>query len=150
MKSLLTSIVLLISFSGILAQNPEYDSALASEMGADQYGMKSYVFAMLVSGQNNETDKEKLNELFAGHQENIRRLAEEGKLVVAGPFFKNDEGYRGLFILDVPTVEEARALMGTDPAIAADVLAVKLYPWYGSAALPAYLEVHKKIARDNP
>lgn len=132
------------------AQSAAYDSALAKELGADEYGMKTYVFVMLLSGENQVKDEAERNKLFAGHQENIRRLAEEGKLIVAGPFYSNEEDYRGLFILDVPTVEEASELMKTDPAIAANVLAVKLYQWYGSAALPVYLETAKRIAKKNP
>ena len=42
-----------------------------------------------------------------GHMDNINRLAAEGKLAVAGPFGKNDKALRGLFILAVPTVDEA-------------------------------------------
>ncbi len=150
MKKLITLSLLLLAASPIFSQSPTFDQELATKMGADEYGMKSYVFVMIVSGEYTPASKEEQTKLFQGHQENIRRLAEEGKLVLAGPFYPNDEGYRGLFILDVPTEEEATKLMETDPAIAADVLAVKFYPWYGSAALPVYLETHKKIAKKDP
>ncbi len=150
MKYLLPSILLLLLSVPGYSQNSAYDAELAEELGADQYGMKSYVFVMLVSGNNEVTDEAERNKLFAGHQENIRRLAEDGKLIVAGPFFENADDYRGLFILDVPTVEEASELMKSDPAIAADVLAVKLYQWYGSAALPVYLDTHTKISEIDP
>lgn len=148
-KLFLLALPLLFAFP-LFAQSPEFDKELATKMGADEYGMKSYVFVMIVSGEYTPESKEEQTKLFQGHQENIRRLAEAGKLVLAGPFYPNDDDYRGLFILDVPTVEEAKELLKTDPAIAADVLAVKLYPWYGSAALPAYLEVHEKIAEKDP
>ena len=150
MKYFLSLSLLFLVTCCTVAQSVEFDEELAQELGADEYGMKSYVFVMLVSGENTVDNEAERNQLFAGHQKNIRRLAEEGKLVVAGPFYPNEEGYRGLFILDVPTVEEAAELMKTDPAIAADVLAVRLYPWYGSAALPVYLKTHQKIARKDP
>ena len=132
------------------AQNPDYNKALADSLGADDYGMKQYVLAILKTGSNTTTDKEELNKYFRGHMENIGRLAKEGKLVVAGPLGKNDKTYRGIFILDVKTVEEAKKLVETDPAVQAKIFDVELYPWYGSAALPMYLPASEKIAKKNP
>ena len=43
---------------------------------------------------------------------NIGKMAEMGKLIVAGPFFGNDE-MRGIYIFDVQTIEEAKALTET-------------------------------------
>jgi uncharacterized protein YciI len=81
---------------------------------------------------------------------NISRLVEEKKLIVAGPFGKNDLQYRGLFILDVKDIKEARALVNTDPAVKANIFDVELIPWDGSAALSAYLETADKIWKINP
>ncbi|MBB6612177.1 hypothetical protein H7F15_14095 [Pontibacter sp. Tf4] len=131
-------------------QNPTYNKALADSLGADNYGMKQYVLVILKTGSNTTTDKEKLNQYFRGHMENIGRLAKEGKLVVAGPFGKNDKNYRGIFILDAKTIEEAQKLVETDPAVQAKIFDVELYPWYGSAALPVYLDTHSKISKENP
>ncbi|MBJ6116911.1 hypothetical protein JAO76_01830 [Pontibacter sp. BT310] len=127
--------------------NPIYNKALADSLGADDYGMKQYVLVILKTGSNTTTDKQKLNELFKGHMDNIGRLAKEGKLVVAGPLGKNDKAYRGIFILNAKTVEEAQKLVETDPAVKARLFDVELYPWYGSAALPTYLENHSKIEK---
>jgi uncharacterized protein YciI len=125
--------------------NPNYDSALAQSLGADDYGMKMYTMVLLKTGPNTVEDKAKRDSLFAGHLANIGRLAEMKKLVVAGPFGKNDAGLRGIFILNVSTTEAANELLQTDPAIAAGLLAPELYPWYGSAALPQYLDDHDKV-----
>ena len=132
------------------SQNPQYNKALADSLGADEYGMKSYVLAVLKTGPNTTTDKEKLNQYFSGHMENMGRLAKEGKLIVAGPLGKNDKAYRGIFILDVKTIEEAQKLVETDPAVKAKIFDVELYPWYGSAALPMYLPASEKIAKKKP
>ena len=67
------------------------------------------------------------------------------KLVVAGPFGTNDQAYRGLFILAVGTVEEARKLAETDPAVEAGVFVVDYLPWYGSAALMQMNGIHARI-----
>jgi len=58
---------------------------------------------------------------------------------------KNDKQYRGIFILDAATVEEAGLLLETDPAIKEGLLEADLYSWYGSAALPLYLDASDKI-----
>ena len=127
-----------------------YNKALADSLGADEYGMKSYVFVILKTGPATETSKQKRDSLFTGHLANISRLADLGKLVVAGPMQKNDKAYRGIFILNVKTTLEAWALLDSDPAINAKLLEAEIYGWYGSAALPMYLNDHKKITKKNP
>jgi uncharacterized protein len=129
------------------SNNPKYDKALADSLGGDDYGMKMYVLVILKSGPVNISDKIIADSLFSGHLQNIRRLAKQGKLVVAGPLEKNEKNYRGIFILNVKTIEEARSLLETDPAIHAKVLDTELYGWYGSAALPMYLPTSEKIEK---
>ena len=125
--------------------NPAYDPALATRLGADEYGMKSYVFVILKTGKNLTTDKEFIAESFSGHMANMDRLVKEGKLIVAGPFGKNDLTYRGLFILSVSGSEEAKSILLTDPAVKNGLLDYELIEWYGSAALPEYLKYSEKI-----
>jgi uncharacterized protein YciI len=130
--------------------NPDYDSTLAQKLGADDYGMKSYVLAILKTGDNNTTDKSFIDSCFQGHMSNINRLVDEGKLIVAGPLGKNENSYRGIFIFNVRTIEEAEELVQTDPAINSGLLDVDLYKWYGSAALTVYLETSDKIWKLSP
>ncbi len=126
-------------------QNPQLDSTLAKKLGGDEYGMKNYVLVILKTGSNQTKDKSFIDSCFYGHLNNIKRLAALNQLVVSGPFGKNDNSFRGLFILNVKTTEEANQLLATDPAIKAELLKPELYPWYGSAALPEYLPAHDKI-----
>ena len=129
----------------------KYDAKLAKKLGADEYGMKNYVFVILKTGpKSGEIKGKELDDIFAGHMANIGRLANESKLAVAGPFGKNDKGYRGLFIFNVATVEEAQELVETDPAVKAGILIAEMTPWYGSASLMVTPEIHKKIAKKNP
>ncbi|MBD3628432.1 YciI family protein [Cyclobacterium sp.] len=130
--------------------NLQYNAALADSLGADAYGMKSFVLAILETGSTAPVDKAEVSKAFSGHMANIRRLVEAGKLLIAGPLGENDDRYRGIFIFDVTTLEEARNLVSSDPAIQAGYLDVKLYPWYGSAALPMYLDAADKIWKENP
>lgn len=131
--------------------NPHYDNALAEKLEADDYGMKKYFFVILKTGTNTTADKVLINASFRGHLDNIRRLVDEGKLIIAGPFEKNDKNYRGIFILNnITSIEDAKALLLTDPAIKKAFLDFDIYDWYGSAALPEYLSVSEKIWKKKP
>jgi uncharacterized protein YciI len=147
---ILIAISLLMFFNlQIKAQNApgDYDKALADSLGADDYGMKSYVLVILKTGSNKIDDKVVTDSLFRGHMATINKLAKEGKLVIAGPMQKNDRNYRGIYILNVKTIEEANELLLTDPAIKAKLLDTEIFQWYGSAALPVYLKTHEKIQK---
>jgi len=150
MKQLLLLSAVLLTFLYSSGQTVQYDSTLAKKLGADEYGMKNYIFVILKTGPNKINDTKILDSLFTGHLNNITRLADEGKLIVAGPFGKNEKTYRGLFILNVTSFEEAEKLLQTDPTIKEKVLVAEMYNWYGSAALPSYLEVHRKIEKSKP
>jgi uncharacterized protein YciI len=68
---------------------------LAEEVGADEYGMDQYVMAFLKTGPNREQDEAKAASLQTAHMTNIRRLVEDGKLAIAGPFL-DDGDIRGI------------------------------------------------------
>ena len=125
-----------------------YDSLLAQQLGADDYGMRQYVMAFLKSGPNRSQDSAEAAQLQRAHLDNIGRLAEEGKLSLAGPFLDGGE-LRGIYIFNVSGIEEAKKLTETDPAIQQGRLVMELHPWYGSAALMQVNEIHKKIAKIN-
>ena len=132
----------------VLEDRPGYDSLLAAEMGADAYGMRKYVLAYLKAGPNRDQDSVETARLQRAHLDNITRMAEEGKLVVAGPFLDDGE-VRGIYVFAVETLEEAQALTSSDPAIQAGRLVMDLHPWYASAALMKINDLHKKISKDN-
>lgn len=128
--------------------NENYDSVYAKSLNADDYGMKYYILAMLKPGSNKSADKDTLKFIFEGHMKNINRLANEGSLVLAGPMAdNNDNTYEGIFLFNVGTIEEAKELLVTDPAISGKFLEVDLYRWYGTAALQEILGIHRKIEK---
>ena len=69
-----------------------------------------------------------IEELQKAHLANIRRLADMKKLVVAGPFGDNGK-LRGIFVFKVDSLEEAKSLAATDPAVQAGRLVVDIHPW---------------------
>lgn len=100
------------------------------KLGGNDNGMKSYVFVILRTGPNDGNYKGKeRDEMFAGPMANIGRLAGEGKLILVGPFDKNEWAYRGIFIFNVATVDEAKKLVETDPTIKGGILVADVVPW---------------------
>lgn len=152
MQKLFALTFMCINVLSSLAQNinPNLDTLLAKKLEADEYGMKMYSFVILKSGNNKSNNKNFKDSCFAGHMQNIQKLAANKQLIVAGPFSKNDADLRGLFILNVKNKDEAIQLLASDPAIKNDFLKAEIFPWYGSAALPEYLTYHDKIWKINP
>ena len=127
---------------------PAFDEALAKRVGADDYGMRSYVLVILKTGPTRVPDGADRTEMFRGHLANINRLSAAGKLAVAGPF--NGElpgGWRGLFVLSVADVEEAKQLVATDPVIVKGEMVAEYHKWYGSAAVMLVPDAHKTIEK---
>jgi uncharacterized protein YciI len=86
-------------------------------------------FAFLTRGEKWTPEKTAATEeIQKAHLANINRLAEMKKLVAAGPF--GDDGrLRGIFVFRVASLDEAKALAATDPAIHAGRLAMDIHQW---------------------
>jgi len=128
------------------APSADYDEALARSLGADDYGMRAYVLVILKSGPTPVPDGPERKAMFKGHFDNMGRLAEEGKLALAGPL-DGVEGRRGIFILAVPDIEAAKAAVATDPVIQNGEMVAEYHQYYGSAALMQVNALHKRIAK---
>jgi uncharacterized protein YciI len=132
-----------------LAEVSTYDSTLALNWGADDYGMRSYVMALLTTGPDTTRSAESRAEIGQAHLAHIQTLSESGKLVLAGPFYEANN-YRGIFIFNTDDLDEARAWVAADPAVQAEILTAELLPWYGSAALVEVPNLHRKVEKVNP
>lgn len=145
-------VFLLVSFVCANAQTkkesvkPKYNAELAKKLGADDYGMRKYVIAFLKAGPNRSQDSVTAAQIQAAHMANIQRMADAGELVLAGPFMDNGD-LRGIYIFNVETVEKAKQLTETDPAVKAGRLIMELHPWYGSASLVQTPEIHKTLQK---
>jgi uncharacterized protein len=145
MRPLFLLSALLLTLASFSQDKTGYDSVLAKKWGADQYGMKQYVMAFLKKGTKT-VDSSERSQLIQGHLKNIGRLAKEGKLLLAGPFLDKGD-LAGIFIFNVTTIEEARNLVATDPAVKAGLFDMELHPWYGSAALMEVGNLHRKAQK---
>lgn len=131
--------VILIIFIIIIScksNNYKQEEEIAKELTTNEfkdgdYVMKQYYFVMLTKGdKRNETvDTAYLNKLQRLHLANIDRLANEGKILVAGPF-GDDGNWRGIFIFDCEQQSEVEHLLQTDPMIAAGWLGYEIHPWW--------------------
>jgi len=129
-----------------LPAQPAFDADLAQSVGADDYGMRKYVLVVLKTGPKPMPAGPARDAMFKGHFANINRLAAEGKLALAGPFDGVD-GWRGLFILAVSDIEEAKQLAATDPVISSGEMVAEYHKYYGSAALMLVNPAHAKVAK---
>ena len=130
-------------------QTNTYDSVLAKKLNADDYGMKTYTLVILKKGTANITDKIILDSIFRGHMNNIKRLASENKLLIAGPLTENDKNYEGIFVFNTADINEARQWLNTDPAIQSKDLDAEIYGWYSTAALQKVLEIHSTLQKQS-
>jgi uncharacterized protein YciI len=128
---------------------PPYDAALAQSLGADERGMRRYVLVILRTGPTRVPAGPERDEMFKGHFANINRLSAEGKLAYAGPL-DGVEGRRGLFLLAVPDIDEAKKHVGTDPVIIKGEMVAEYHVHYGSAALMLVRDAHAKITQQKP
>lgn len=143
---ILFGLTILLHTSAFSQKQTAYDSVLAKKLGADDYGMRQYVMAFLKTGPAKISDSAQRSQIMQGHMKNIGRMAEEGKLVLAGPFMDDTE-LAGIYIFNVTTIEEAKKLTETDPAVKAGVFIMELHPWYGSAALMQVVPTHYTLQK---
>jgi uncharacterized protein YciI len=88
-----------------------------------------YILGILVRGPRwTKEETAETKKIQDGHLANINRLAQAGKLVLAGPF-EDGGDRRGIFIFKVGSVEEAQMLTDTDPAVVAGRLKIELHRW---------------------
>jgi uncharacterized protein YciI len=91
-------------------------------------GMKTYYLVLLKKGPNRTQDSVTAAKIQAGHMAHINEMAAAGKLNVAGPCSDNGD-LRGIFIFNVASIEEARALTESDPAVKSGRLIMEIHPW---------------------
>jgi uncharacterized protein len=100
----------------------------AQDKGSDKPVMKNYFMVFLKKGLHRDQDSLEVQKIQKAHMDNITKLAQSGKLTIAGPFL-DDGDLRGIFVFDVQTLEEAKSLTETDPAIKSGRLSYEIHPF---------------------
>jgi uncharacterized protein YciI len=108
--------------------------------GDEMAPMRTYWMGMIKRGPGyfDEVSDEDRASLQQAHLDRIGELAQEGKIILAGPFGPQegeDDPLIGLFLYTVETREEAEALAASDPAVASGRLRVDLVQWYGVSGI---------------
>ncbi|MFH1119721.1 MAG: YciI family protein [Bacteroidota bacterium] len=100
----------------------------------DPEEMTGYFMVFLKTGPDRSHDSLTTAKIQEGHMAHIMQTAKNKKLLLAGPFLDKGD-LRGIFILDVATMEEAIELTNQDPAVKAGRLTIEIHPWYGPVKL---------------
>jgi uncharacterized protein len=128
---ILGALLLLASTPGGALPPPEPPvTALAA--GPEDYEMATYQVAFYRKGPAWTASKTpELEKLQSEHMAHIGKMADTGKLIIAGPFMDNGD-LRGMLIFRVDTPEEAKALAEQDPAVKAGRLVLEWHPWFAA------------------
>lgn len=116
---------------------------------------RDYTFVFITTGPKTDLAPEEQQKAFSGHFANMKRLFEESKLLIAGPFAdpKSDPAHRGLFVLDETDPGKGLALAETDPAFQMGVFVMTAHTLTTSAPLTDLLELDRAALEklgDNP
>ena len=102
------------------------------KIGPGGYEMTTYYVGFLYRGAKwTPEETPETRKIQEGHMANIRKMGTEGKLVIAGPFTDNSD-LRGLYVFRAGSIEEAKALVESDPAVQSGRLRFELHPWYAA------------------
>lgn len=123
-------IILLLSLG--LSFSSMAQKTFEMQEGDTTYVMKEYYLCLLFRGDKAfDIPETELETIQAGHLAHINKLAEDGKVAMAGPM-GSDEELRGILIFHTESKEEAEALQAQDPAIKAGRLRMEIYPWWAA------------------
>jgi uncharacterized protein YciI len=134
----LAALVLVAAALGPALQGESPAAASPAAQAAPPSEMVQYYMVFLRRGPAWTTaitpETTKVNQ---GHRANIERLTTEGTMVVAGPFDgqTGDRALAGIFILRVGSMDEAKAITDSDPAVKAGRFVYEIAPWWGPKSL---------------
>lgn len=79
--------------------------------------VKTYTFVYITTGPATDIEQSEQQEAFAGHFSNMKRMADEGDLLIAGPYGQAEsfDDLRGLWVFNTDSTTKALELAATDP-----------------------------------
>lgn len=94
--------------------------------------MEQYLYRLqlkpLLLDETNWTERE--NDIVNRHFNRLKKLTEEGTVLLAGRTLNNDETQFGIVILEVESEDGARRIMVEDPAISEGIMEGELFPYH--------------------
>lgn len=132
------SLVFLISGCIEKVEKPMPTTADSLVSAEPHYAMITYYLVFLRRGPNWTAEiTPEIEELQRQHMAHINRLADSGDLILAGPFLEQsgDNALAGLFIFKVESMQTAKELTQSDPAVKAGRLTYEVLPWLGPSTL---------------
>ena len=110
----------------------EYNDTEAQEL-ARSMNMAFYYVYLLKKGPTWSPDSTpEIETLQTAHLANLRRLGEEGKLVLNGPLldsFQLSGEIRGIGVLKANSMDQAKEWISTDPMVKVGRLIFELHTW---------------------
>jgi uncharacterized protein YciI len=101
-------------------------------MADTTYHMKQYWFVLYTTGDGPALDSLTTARLQAEHLAHQDLQGKRGLIVMAGPFGKNDAGWRGMLLYDCDTKEEVQGWLLQDPFVKVGRLRYEIHPWWGA------------------
>ncbi len=112
--------------------------SVATVQDSTPYTMMTYYMAFLRKGPKWTPDPTpEVMKIHEAHMAHINKMAEEGSIIVAGPFVgqTGDSALAGMFLFKVDSEEKARELANADPAVQAGRFFIQIVPWMGPSTL---------------
>jgi uncharacterized protein YciI len=107
----------------------------AAAADAPKYEMATTTLALLAKAPGAKPLGEReIQSIQERHLAYLRQLLDERKALLEGPIH-GKAPMTSVIVLDVPTVEEARAILDKDPWIASGQLAAEIHPWFSAKSL---------------
>lgn len=119
-------LILTLAFSfSVHAQQEKQNRDKKAEVGQ----MKTYYLVFLKKGPKRDQDSATSTKIQSGHMAHLNKMYLEEKMDLAGPMM-NDGDIRGICVYNVASMEEAKKLAESDPAVVSGRLIVEILPWY--------------------
>ena len=95
---------------------------------ADNQGEKTYWLVLLKKGPHVNQDRIELGRIQTAHFNAMQKLAELGKVVLAGPV-ERDASLRGIYVIDSRDSLEVAGLMNKDTSVISGRIIFEIHPW---------------------
>lgn len=142
MRTTVIVLFLLLTLGSVRAQDATSPEKQKQQIDNMVGQMQNYFMVILTKGPNQNQEKAELTELSNKHLANMMKLADMGKLILAGPFME-DGRMRGIFIFDVATETEVKQLVDTDPMVKSGRMNYEIHPWFGPKALKGLNKIYR-------